>query len=261
MDYFVIGSSGFLGTACVRVLRQQGYSVFESRERLTSPILFQQIVDSGAKFVICAAGITGTPSTDWCDQHESETFHANYVGVLNLITITATLNIHTTVFGSSYIFSGGRPIYTEDDKGDMNYRVYSKWKIELEKVVPFFPHVLYLRIGPAITLDGHPKCFMSKMIGRASSVHPVSTALTVVPDMFPKISLLCEAGAHGIYNFVNDGTISLVRLLTMYSEKRERIEVNVSTQGEARGGYELSMAKLKAITEVRNVEDAIYAHL
>ena len=171
--------------------------------------------------------------------------------------MTSALNVHTTIFGSGFVYSGNKSTYTEDDVGDHDKKVYSKWRIELEKVLPFYPHALYLRILYPVTLDGHPKCFLTKMLGRASSVHPIHVPLTVVPDLFPMISTLCSAGAYGIYNFVNEGTISLVRLLTMYSEKREKITINVSTQGEARGGYELSVAKLKKLVDVRSVEDTV----
>jgi len=260
-DYFVLGARGFLGSACVNILRSQGYAVFESNHRFGSPMIREQIIKSRARFVICAAGISGKPTIDWCEQNEFETYQSNYVGIIDLMELTAALNIHTTIFGSGFVYSGKKTIYTETDPGDHDGKVYSKWRIELEKVIPMYAHVLYLRILYPVTLDGHSKCFITKMLLRASSVHPIRVSLTVVPDLFPTISTLCNASAHGVYNFVNEGTISLVRLLTMYSEKREKITVNVSTQGEARGGYELSVAKLKTITDVRSVEDALYAAL
>lgn len=260
-DYLVLGARGFLGSACVNTLRSQGYTVFESNERLGSPMIREQMIKSRARFVICAAGISGKPTIDWCEQNEVETYESNYVGIINLLSLTSALNVHTTIFGSGFVYSGNKSTYTEDDVGDHDKKVYSKWRIELEKVLPFYPHALYLRILYPVTLDGHPKCFLTKMLGRASSVHPIHVPLTVVPDLFPMISTLCSAGAYGIYNFVNEGTISLVRLLTMYSEKREKITINVSTQGEARGGYELSVAKLKKLVDVRSVEDALYAAL
>lgn len=260
-DYFVLGARGFLGSACVRTLRSQGYSVFESNERFGSPMIREQIIKSRARFVICAAGISGKPTIDWCEEHELETYESNYIGIVNLLMLTATLNIHTTIFGSGGIYSGNASVYTEDDLGNNTTKVYSKWRIELEKVVSLYPHTLYLRIIYPVTLDGNPKCFMTKMLGRTSSVHDICVPLTVVPDLFPKISTLCNAGAHGIYNFVNESTISLVQMLALYSEKKSPIKFNVSTQGESRGGYELSVRKLKTITDVRNVKDAFYAHL
>jgi 3,5-epimerase/4-reductase len=258
-DFLVLGARGFLGSNCVRSLRAQGFKVFESNARLGSPLIREQIVKSSARFVVCAAGISGKPTIDWCEQNEAETYESNYVGVVNLLSLTLSLNVHTTIFGSGLIYSGTKAVYTEDDVGDNNKKVYSKWRIELEKVIPMYPNALYLRILYPVTLDGHPKCFLTKMLGRAHSVHPIKVPLTVVPDMFPKISLLCIAKACGIYNFVNEGTISLVRMLKIYSEKRETIEVNVSTEGEARGGYELSVTKLSSIAETRSVEDALLA--
>ena len=256
-DYFVLGARGFLGSACVRALRAQGLSVFESNANLGSPLLREQIVKSGAKFVICAAGISGKPTIDWCEQNEKETFQTNYVEVLNLMTLTASLRIHTTIFGSGFIFTGDKPVYDETDVGNLDTKVYSKWRIALEKSLSLYPHVLYLRILYPATLDGHPKCFLTKMIGRASSVHPLRVSMTIVPDLFPKISELCSVKATGIYNFVNDGTISLVRLLELYSEQKEKLDIQVATTGEPRGGYELSVSKLKSAVVVLKTEEAI----
>ena len=50
--------------------------------------------------------------------------------------MTASLNVHTTIFGSGLIYSGAKDVYTEDDVGDNNKKVNSKWRIEREKVIP-----------------------------------------------------------------------------------------------------------------------------
>jgi hypothetical protein len=109
-DFLVLGARGFLGSHCVRSLRAQGFKVFESNARLGSPLIREQIVKSSARFVVCAAGIAGKPTID--------------------------LNVQTTIFGSGLIYSGAKTVYTEDDIGDNNKKVYSKWRIELEKDIP-----------------------------------------------------------------------------------------------------------------------------
>jgi dTDP-4-dehydrorhamnose 3,5-epimerase-like enzyme/dTDP-4-dehydrorhamnose reductase len=258
-DFFVLGARGFLGSEAVKYLKIQGYTVFESNERLENMGTIQeQIVKSRAPYVICAAGISGKPTIEWSEMNEDETYRANFLGVLDLMRLTSKLNVHCTIFGSGQVFTGAKAVYTEEDKADQTNKVYTKWRTELEKQIPFYKNVLYLRIIYPCTLDGNSKCFLSKMVFRAKTVHPVDVCLTVVPSLFPSLSELSMKGITGILNFVNRGTISLPKLLNLYGEKKTPLEFTVNREGEVRGNYGLSAEKLYSCTSVSlSVEGAV----
>jgi len=258
-DFLVLGAKGFLGSHCVQTLRYQGYSVFESNERLeNTESIREQITKSRVSFVICAAGISGKPTVEWCETHENETIKTNYTDVLKLFDLTNKLGIHCTYFGSGLVYTTDKEVYTEKDIPTLTSRVYCKWRCELEKMVPFYTNVLYLRILYPVTGDGHPKCFLTKMLQRTSSVTDTNVSITVVPSLFPSISELCKKDITGIYNFVNKSSIRLPRLLELYGECRGRVE---STSLSMVKGFELSIDKLSTVVSVEGVEKALYSTL
>lgn len=250
-EYYVLGARGFLGSYLVKTLKKQGFSVFESNERIENMAkIREQIIKSGAAYIIFAGGISGKPTIDWCETHEEETYKTNYLGVLNLMELTKSLGLHTTIFGSAQVFQGTKTLYTEEDPADLTTKVYPKWRTRLEEALPLYPHVLYLRIIYPVSLDENPKCFLNKMAQRASSVHNVRVCLTILPNLFPKISELCKKDVRGILNFINKGAISLPDLLGFY---KNPIKIGIADSTGARGAYELSAEKLASYVEVDDV--------
>ena len=258
-DYYVLGAKGFLGSQCVSILKAQGYEVFESNERLNNiDKIKEQIIKSQAKYVICAAGISGKPTIEWCEENEEETYNTNYLETVELLKLTQLLNIHCTIFGSGLVYSGEKQSYSEDDIPDNTGKVYCKWRVRLEEVIKFYNNVLYLRIIYPITCDGHPKCFLTKMLGRTDNVHNISLPITVVPYLFPKISELCQKNITGIINFVNKGTISLPNLLNLYSNYNTNIIYTINYNStNNRGGYELLTNKLDSYIKNIDINSAI----
>ncbi len=249
-DFIVLGAKGFLGSNCVRILREQGYTVFECNARLDNIVQIRQdIVKSRATKLICAAGISGRPTVEWCETHEKETIKINYIDVIGLFTLTEELGIHCTYFGSGLVYNADKNKYTEEDTPNLTSRVYCRWRCELEKMVLFYKNVLYLRIIYPITGDGHPKCFLTKMSQR-SSIVDTTVSLTIVPSLFPKVSELCNKSITGIYNFVNKGVIEQPMLVEKYTK-------NNFTLGTSSPGYELSTNKLECVIDVDFIDDAL----
>jgi dTDP-4-dehydrorhamnose 3,5-epimerase-like enzyme/dTDP-4-dehydrorhamnose reductase len=246
-DYIVLGASGFLGKRCVEALRAAGKTVFESRARLEDPEeIRRQITKARAKYVICAAGISGRPTIDWCDLHEKETYETNYLGVLNLMKTARECGAHLTIFGSGAVYTGTKDRYDESDRPDMETKVYCKLRCWLERHVT--EGVLYLRIMYPCTFDGDPKCFRSKMLVRKDTVHTGAVSITPVPDLFPHLPVLIEQGVSGIFNFVSKGTVSLKTL------------AGVSTpygSEPTRGNYELLTDKLGRYISVIKTDEVI----
>jgi dTDP-4-dehydrorhamnose reductase len=51
-----------------------------------------------------AAGVTGRPNVDWCEDHRPETIRANVVGVLTLADVSRTHNLHVVNYATGCIF-------------------------------------------------------------------------------------------------------------------------------------------------------------
>lgn len=233
----ILGSNGYLGKWTMKILQNKGVPVFGCNVRLSNITSIKDIIGAlKCTHVICAAGISGKPTIDWCEEHEIETFNTNVLDVLNLVRLCNDLDVHLTIYGSGLVYSGYGS-YTEDDEPNYYEKVYTRYRILLEHLLKKSPYTnwLYLRIIFPCTFDGNPKCFFEKLKTKPY-VHDISVPITCVPYMFDLLPDLLLDNTAGIYNFVNKGTIHLSELNpnAILKEPDEH----------SRGAYELDVTKL-----------------
>jgi 3,5-epimerase/4-reductase len=90
--------------------------------------------------VLNAAGSTGRPNVDWCEDHKEDTIRNNVIGTLNLTDCCYEKGIHITVFatGCIYTYDDAHPIggkgYLETDKANFAGSFYSETKAHVEEV-------------------------------------------------------------------------------------------------------------------------------
>ncbi|KAL7808933.1 NAD(P)-binding protein [Trichoderma aethiopicum] len=97
--------------------------------------------------VLNAAGCTGRPNVDWCEDNKPQTVRSNAIGTLNLADACFQANIHCTIFATGCIYQydkthpiGGRG-YTEEDRPNFEGSFYSLIKGHVEPVSPMFEYV------------------------------------------------------------------------------------------------------------------------
>lgn len=236
-DYLVIGAAGYLGEHVVSTLRAAGKTVFAAGRELRlndREGIKKAIYRTRAKYIICAAGISGKPTIQWSEEHEAETMETNLLDTCDLIRICRDAGKHLTYLGSALVYNAKEDLARprcEDEEPDLLSYVYCRYRVMLESIIRrvYMNDVLYLRIIYPCTFDGHPKCFFQKTLGRTASVHDVPVSLTVVPDLFPLLPTMIEdKGAKGIVNFVNDGHIRLPALLNAAGISHNVAEVSSS---------------------------------
>jgi hypothetical protein len=243
-DYLVLGSSGFLGQNCMKYLNDK--KVLGCNLRLSDHEGLRNIIKkSKVKYVICAAGIGGRPTVEWCETNEHETYMVNFLEVLNLMEICK--DVHLTIFGSGYVYKGEKRLYTEEDPPDMFDKVYPKLRGLLERHVKR-PNVLYLRIAFPCSFDGHPKCFITKMRNRTGNVHNATVPITPISDLFQYIPTLVEKNIFGILNFVSEGGVPLHVLAGTPGPTSDEVPLL---------NYELSTAKLSKFIPVKKTADIL----
>jgi 3,5-epimerase/4-reductase len=90
--------------------------------------------------VLNAAGSTGRPNVDWCEDHREDTIRNNVIGTINLADCCWEKGIHITVFATGCIYQydeehpmGGKG-FLETDKANFAGSFYSETKAHVEEV-------------------------------------------------------------------------------------------------------------------------------
>lgn len=190
--------------------------------------------------VLNAAGCTGRPNVDWCEDHKEETIRSNVIGTLNLTDACFLEGIHITVFatgksilrdfakktadecvGCIYAYDDKHPIggpgYLETDPANFNGSFYSETKAHVEEVMKTYKNCLILRLRMPVSDDLHSRNFVTK-IAKYERVVDIPNSNTILTDLLPASILMAEHNDTGIYNFTNPGAISHNEVLSLFKQ-------------------------------------------
>lgn len=223
--YLVFGAKGWIGSKLMILINQQGHTAIAAQSRLQNrQDVEQEIINTKPDFVLNAAGVTGRPNVDWCEDHKQETIRANIIGALTLADVCFLHGIHMTNFGTGCIYEydaehamhSGKG-FTEDDKPNFDGSYYSKTKIMLDTLLRDYPNVLNLRLRMPISDDLHERSFITK-ISHYQKVINVPNSMTILHDLLPVSIAMTQQRLTGVYNFVNPGTLSHNEILDLYKK-------------------------------------------
>lgn len=266
------GKTGWIGQKIVTILNDLGYNGICAESRLENrESIIKEIFKVQPIAIINAAGITGKPNVDWCEDHKQETLRVNVIGTLNLADVAYCYGIHLTNIstGCIYEYDEKHPIgsgigFTENEEPNFDGSFYSKTKIILEKLLLEYPNVLNLRVKMPISKE-LDKGFVGK-ISKYKKLINIPNSLCVLEDLLPIAVDMTLKNVTGNYNFVNPGTISHNEVMDLY---REYIDPNhayenftVEEQSKIlkarRANAELSPAKLlKLYPDIPHIKESL----
>lgn len=219
-DYFIIGAKGFIGSNIYNELINSNKKVYVLDYRLNQiESIENEIKLRNPKYLICAAGLTETPNTKWCDTHKKETLMTNIIEQINLLNLCNKYSIHFTLIGSGCIFNNSKNEYTNEDIGNDFSNYYSESRILLEKLVKEFNNYLLLRINypystKKINID-NPKNLINKLINN-EKIEMFNLSATNLDKLLPELIKYLDNKITGIINFVNEEKIDTFTLITDY---------------------------------------------
>jgi len=271
--FLIFGANGWIGSKLVNLLYNDGYIVIKAQSRLENrESILNEILQYKPNFVINAAGVTGRPNVDWCEDHKQDTIRANIIGALNLADICYLYNIHMTNFGTGciYEYDEHHPInsligFKEDDEPNFDRSFYSKTKIMLDKLLQNYPNVLNLRLRMPISDDLHPRNFITK-ITKYEKVINIPNSMSVLYDLLPIAIDMTLKNMKGNFNFVNPGVISHNEILDLYKKYIDKnfnyqnfsIEEQKKILKSDRSNNHLDVSKLLSIyPNIPNINDSI----
>lgn len=219
------GKTGWIGQQLVSLLQRQNQIVFCAESRLENREEIEREINAiHPDFILNAAGVTGRPNVDWCEDHRQETLRSNIIGVLNLADIAYIHHIHLTNLGTGCIYQydsthplGSHIGFTEEEEPNFAGSFYSKTKLMLDKLLTNYPNVLNLRLRMPISSDLHPRSLIYK-ITRYKKVVNIPNSMTILDDLLPVCIEMALRNLTGNYNFTNPGVISHNEILALYKE-------------------------------------------
>jgi 3,5-epimerase/4-reductase len=174
--------------------------------------------------VLMAAGITGRPNIDWCEDHKPETIRTNVIGTLNVADLCFLKSIHCTVYATGCIFKydDAHPLgsgigFTEEDAPNFAGSFYSQTKGYMEPLLKEYPTSLILRVRMPVSDDLSHRNFVTK-IAKYEKVVNIPNSMTILHEMLPASLAMAKKGLTGVYNFTNPGVISHNQVLDLFKK-------------------------------------------
>ena len=219
------GKTGWIGGKMAVLLQEKGVEFVLADARCENRAdVAAELDDVKPSHVFMAAGITGRPNIDWCEDHMPDTIRTNVIGTLNLADLCNERGIHCTVYATGCVFKyddahplGSGVGFTEDDVPNFDESFYSKTKGFMEPMLRCYPTCLILRVRMPISDDLSHRNFITKIV-KYERVVNIPNSMTVLTEMLPASLAMAEKGLVGVYNFCNPGVISHNECLDLYTK-------------------------------------------
>ncbi len=213
-DIVIFGGKGFIGAKLA--LRFPGAAL--PFVDIADPVVVRQVLESEKPtIVINAAGKTGKPNVDWCEDHRMETLRSNVTGPLVLLEECLKREMYFAHIGSGCIYDGegDKPGgLTEEDKPNFTGSFYSLTKAMSDQLLAPFP-VLQVRLRMPFDDTPGPRNLITKLAG-FKRVLDVRNSITYIPEFLHAVEILVRKRVTGIYNVVNSGAISPYEIMQRY---------------------------------------------
>ena len=222
--FLVYGSNGWIGGMLGKLLTLQGanwsYGIARLEDRGG---IMADLRRTMPTHVLNAAGVTGRPNVDWCENHRHETIRTNVTGVLTLVDVCRDAGIHVTNFATGCIYSydvahpvGSGEGFTEEDAPNFLGSYYSRTKGIVESLLREYDNLLQLRLRMPISRDlASGRNFVHKIVNY-DKVVDIPNSMTVLDELLPVAVQMARDARVGVYNFTNPGVISHNEVLQLY---------------------------------------------
>lgn len=214
MKYLIFGKNGWLAQKFNKFLEDSGISGVDITDLGT---IRKELDEKKPEIVINAAGITGRPNIDWCEEHKLETIAGNVAGPLNILQACQEREIYWVHLGSGCIFQGdnnGKGWKETDEANPPSF--YSWTKYWTDSILKNFP-ILIVRLRLPIDIEPSSRNLIDKLI-KYPEVIDSENSVTVIPDLLEAAKKLIDKKLTGIYHVVNPGTIKPSEIMKLYQK-------------------------------------------
>ncbi len=251
MSYILVGH-GFLGSEIAAALtaRQLEFRWFR-HDQAWLPTIYDRAV-------INAAGFTGTPNVDECEDRKAECIAGNILWPLQCERLA--LRLPVVHIGSGCVYQGAGP-YSERDPANFHGSFYSLTKAMAEHALHEHLTKSYiLRVRMPFGAKPHPRNLLTKLAGYERLVD-VENSLSCVEDI---ADLAVDFALHlprpGIYNATNPSSVTTREIAGMMGLDKRWFKSEAAflkTVKAPRSSCVLDVTKLMGVHRLRPVREAL----
>jgi len=268
MKILILGAKGYIGKRCLDAWDD---AVAGEGHINTKEDVLKLIDEHKPDAVFNAAGVTGKPNVDWCEDNQLETIVGNTKLPILMAEACQERGVYFLHIGSGCIFYGDSPHpdkkWREEDLGNPVDVTYSRTKWAADLVLSTLPNTAIARIR--MPIDWVPsKRNMIDKLATFPKVIDVENSVTIVEDMLDVFHQLLEKKAEGIFHVTNPGILKHKEIIALYEEIVDPEHTNewisnddLVKQGLAKKGrsnnFLASENLAKVGIEMREVHDAM----
>ncbi len=165
---------------------------------------------------------TGMTNVDWCEANQEEALAVNVRGAENIARACMQKNVYMVHFSTGYVHDS-KDITDErtelDRPNPINFYAHTKAKADesLAQMAKVGLKVLIVRTNALLSAVPHPKNVLAKMT-IYQKFHDTYSSMTIIEDLVVATAKLVEQQKTGLYNVVNPGLTSPLRIANMLKE-------------------------------------------
>lgn len=241
MNYLIIGN-GFVGNYLYKNLSKRVLYP----NKLTSCNQIRDLLNRYPDYVLInCAGKIGRPNVDWCDENKENTFDANVRLPMMINEVAKDMDRYWIHISTGCIYQGYSKEWNEEDNPNFYGSFYSRTKIWAEEILN--KGCLILRIRMPISEDTNPSSYLNKILNFAKNQVIKNTnqnSITYMEDFKDALIHLSNNKYSGIFNIVNEGSMSIPNILDRYNIKYTLFEGKDEDTMRRRSNCVLSIDKL-----------------
>jgi len=221
----VLGGTGYIGSFITEYLDQCGFH-YLSPTRIELDCynqfeLFDYVDSNCCTFVINAAGYTGKPNVEACEQNKWECYRANTFLPQVINQVCRLAGIKWGHISSGCVYNGHLKVYDETDKSDFSFEKgpcswYSGTKAHGELAAGKDCYIWRIRMP--FSSRSCPRNYLDKIM-TYDELLIADNSITWVEEFVANLPFFWEHEIEpGIYNMVNSGSITSVEINQIFDE-------------------------------------------
>jgi dTDP-4-dehydrorhamnose reductase len=283
MRALVIGASGQVGAALLRVLRARGHAAVGTWAHHEFPGLVRLdfadaravervIAETRPDWVLCPAALS---HVDYCEEHPDEAFAANLRAPLAAAQAAAHAGAGFVYYSSDYVFDGSAGPYAEEAP-PRPLGVYGRSKADGEQaILSALERALVLRTSVVYGPERQEKNFAYQVIRACRSGQPFRPAVdqraspSYNEDVAAATVECCERELRGVWHLAGADTLDrmafarlVCRVFDLDGSHLRPATTAELKQKAARpldGGLRITKARAQLATRLRGAEDGLRA--